>query len=135
MVSYAVDDLMLATVWQTLYWLILTLFLAGVAQRSVNLIRPDWNWLVPASRFIINVVSLSMLSLLPKGYFNLFPWQEENGSPALEGTVFTHTPITWVLLTAFIVYWTINACVCACFCIGYIRYRLRRRLDRAVSPA
>lgn len=130
MVSVAVDDLMLAPVWQTLYWLILVLFLAGVAQRTINLFRPDWNWLVPAARFIISVISLSMLSLLPKGYFNLFPWQDGSGSPAVEGSVFTHTPITWVLLATFIVYWTINACVNACYCIGYIRYLRRRRQDR-----
>jgi hypothetical protein len=134
MVSVFVDDLMLASIWPTLYWLILALFLAGVAQRTVNLIRPDWNWLVSPVRLVINVVSLSILFSLPEGYWHLFPLDSMKGAPAIGQPAFTHNPVTWILFVSFLVYWTINACVSAWYCIAYIRYRKRLRQTRASSP-
>jgi len=131
MTSIFVDDLKLAPIWHTLYWLILALFLAGVAQRAVNLIRPDWNWLAAPVRLVINAVSLAILFFLPTGYWHLFPVDSVKTARALDPSLFVHNPITWTLFAIFLFHWTIQTGVNAWYCIAYIRYRSRLRKNRS----
>jgi hypothetical protein len=38
--------------WHRYYLPILAVMLIGAGQRGVNVVRPDWNWLLPAGRFV-----------------------------------------------------------------------------------
>jgi hypothetical protein len=49
-------ELKLAPVWHRYYIPVLFLLLAGIGQRGVAVVRPDWTWLLPTSRFLISGV-------------------------------------------------------------------------------
>lgn len=133
MMSIISNDLKLAPLWPTLYFLGLVLFGAGVAQRVVHLIRPDWNWLIPPVRLVINIVSLSVLFFFPEGYWHLFPIHSMESTAALAKPVFMHNPLTYNLFLICIVFWAINAGVNTWRLIAYIRFRQRLRQNRTAS--
>ncbi len=57
LVGSAAPDLQLAPQWHQYHVPILLLLLAGASQRAVNVARPDWNWLLPTARFVVDGVS------------------------------------------------------------------------------
>lgn len=61
----AAGEVRLSGVWQRYYIPVFLLFLAGIAQRAVTLARPDWNWLLPTSRFVIDGVGAVLMFFLP----------------------------------------------------------------------
>ena len=48
----AAPELKLTPDWHRYYVPILAVLLIGAGQRGVNVVRPDWNWLLPAGRFV-----------------------------------------------------------------------------------
>jgi hypothetical protein len=48
----AAPELRFTPDWHRYYVPILAVMLIGAGQRGVNVIRPDWNWLLPAGRFV-----------------------------------------------------------------------------------
>jgi hypothetical protein len=125
----------LAPAWHTFYWPILILLLAGVAQRAINLFYPAWNWLQPAVRLVINIISLSMLYFL----VNAGPYvQADNIASVLPEAERLasriNTTIRAVLLFGFSIYWLANTCGLVWLCIKHARYRLSRRHERAELP-
>jgi hypothetical protein len=48
----AAPELKLTPDWHRYYFPVLAVMLIGAGQRGVNVIRPDWNWLLPFGRFI-----------------------------------------------------------------------------------
>jgi hypothetical protein len=50
----AAPDLQLSPQWHEYYVPILLLLSAGAGQRAVNVVRPDWNWLLPMARFVVD---------------------------------------------------------------------------------
>jgi len=52
-------------VWNRYYLPVLLLFLAGMAQRTTTLVRPQWNWLLPMSRFVIDGVGAVLMFFFP----------------------------------------------------------------------
>jgi hypothetical protein len=50
----AAPDLQLTPQWHQYQVPILLLLLAGASQRAVNVVRPDWNWLLPTARFVVD---------------------------------------------------------------------------------
>jgi hypothetical protein len=47
-------ELKFTPAWQEYYLPILLLLAAATGQRAVNVIRPDWNWLLPVARFAVD---------------------------------------------------------------------------------
>ena len=120
--------LKLAPVWHTFYWPILILLLAGAAQRMVNLFRPDWNWLPPATRLVINVISLSMLYFLLDAHpYVLFDNAAAVIPEAERLASGINTVIRGALIFGFSIYWLINTCILVWLCIKHARYRQQRR--------
>lgn len=129
----ATPGLELAPVWHTFYWPILLLLLAGVVQRVVNLLCPDWNWLQPAVRLVINIISLSILYFLLSGYPYVLVADAAAATPEAEQVAFAINEIIWWgLLVGFSIYWFINGSFDVWFCIKHARYRLRRQREQAV---
>jgi hypothetical protein len=50
----AAPELKFSPAWHSYYAPILLLLVAGAGQRAVNVIRPDWNWLLPIARFAVD---------------------------------------------------------------------------------
>ena len=55
-VGPSAGELKLAPVWHRYYVPVFLLLLAGIGQRAVSVVRPDWTWLLPTSRFVISGV-------------------------------------------------------------------------------
>ena len=49
-----------APVWQELYVPMVVLILVGIAQRCINLARPDWTWLPSATRLVTTIGGLAI---------------------------------------------------------------------------
>lgn len=64
----AAGSLKLAPAWQAFHVPILVLLLAGVAQRSVSLVRPRWTWLPPATRLAVNGLGLILQYFILASY-------------------------------------------------------------------
>jgi hypothetical protein len=60
----AAAHLKLAPTWHTFYVPILLVLLASMAQRVISLFRPNWTWLVPFMRFLINAAGTLVLYFL-----------------------------------------------------------------------
>ena len=53
----AAPDLKFSPDWHRYYLPILLLMLAAASQRAVNVVRPDWKWLLPMARFGVDGVA------------------------------------------------------------------------------
>jgi hypothetical protein len=62
----AASALRLAPEWHRFYLPVVLLAIAGLAQAVVNLVRPEWIWLPPVTRFVSNVVALVILRSILK---------------------------------------------------------------------
>jgi hypothetical protein len=130
----AAGNVKLAPVWGTFYAPILLLWLAGLAQRCINLIRPQWNWLLPVTRLATNGITLAMQHSIWK---NLPAVMLADGAsnPAHYKAV-THSVnalIQWGLLSWFWMYLAINALWYLWLCIQHIRHWIRQRGNTATT--
>ena len=125
----------LAPAWHTFYWPILLLLLAGAAQRAINLFYPAWNWLQPAVRLVINVISLCMLYFLVNAGPYVLADNVATVLPEAERLASRlNTFIRAALLFGFSIYWFANTCGSIWLCIRHARYRLSRMHERAELP-
>jgi hypothetical protein len=60
----AAKHLEFAPSWHRFYLPMLLLILASISQRVINLFRPNWTWLVPSMRTIINAAAVPVLYYL-----------------------------------------------------------------------
>jgi hypothetical protein len=60
----AASHLQLAPSWHNFYVPMLLLLLASISQRVLNLFHPDWTWLLPVMRLVINAASVPILYFL-----------------------------------------------------------------------
>ena len=56
-------NLKLAPGWPGFLVPILLLMVAGIVQRGINLVHPDWTWLMPATRLAVNSMGAAILFL------------------------------------------------------------------------
>jgi hypothetical protein len=125
----------LGPVWHTFYWPILLLLLAGVAQRAINLLYPAWNWLQPAVRLVVNIISISMLYFLVNAGPYILTDNIATVLPEAERLASRiNTIIRAALLFGFSIYWLANTCGLIWLCMKHARYRLSRRNKRAELP-
>lgn len=117
-----------APAWQSFYVPILLLLAIGIAQRSVNLIRPDWSWLVPVTRVAVNGIGLALQYPIIKS----LPWvavadgvndQARYGRLAQE----FNSAIQWGVFGWLWVFLLINGAISAWLCVPHIRRLLRRQ--------
>jgi hypothetical protein len=124
--------LQLAPIWHRIYVPVLVLLFAGIAQRATNLIRPDWTWLLPVSRAVINLLALAMQFPIFDGYPYVLvaDWAKTQTSYVEAAAAFNNL-YTWGLVGWLWVYFLIGALVYLRYCLPY----LRRLLGRGHSPA
>ena len=121
----AAANLKLAPAWQSFYLPILLLLLAGMAQRTVNLIRPQWTWLLPVARLAINAIGMAVLgSMLAQGAFVVI------ADPSLDPALYEHLAhgfnlaIQWSLISWIWGYLLVNVMVYGCLSVAHIWRRV-----------
>ncbi|HKW62180.1 MAG TPA: hypothetical protein VJN89_06515 [Candidatus Acidoferrum sp.] len=68
----AATALRLAPEWHRFYLPVVVLAIAGLAQAAINLVRPQWTWLPPATRLVCNVAALVILRFILKTHSYVF---------------------------------------------------------------
>jgi hypothetical protein len=124
----AASDLALAPGWYALYWPVLLLILAGIAQRAVNLARPDWNWLPPSSRLVASLVGFGVLYFAVSRYPYLVLADAAHADVRMtELARGLNDLIRWALIGISPFYLLFNVGLNGWFCWQHLAYARRRR--------
>jgi hypothetical protein len=114
---------------------VLILLAAGVAQRAINLVRPDWNWLLPAARLATNVVGLALLYFLQSAY----PYVTVAAPAAAEQATTMASQLNdfvwWVLVGIAPFYFLTYIGIWGFYVAQHVCYALRRRQGGAPHGA
>jgi hypothetical protein len=130
----AAAHLVLAPSWHNFYVPILLLVLASISQRVLNLLYPDWTWLLPVMRLLINTASVPVL------YFLLFKSQPLvavapafQGAPQYERLAETvNGSLVWGVFGPWLWgYAGISALVYVWYCLPHLRRVLRGKAGAA----
>ena len=123
--------LQLAPIWHRIYMPSLVLLSAGIMQRIANLLRPDWTWLLPVSRAVINLLALAMQFPIIKAYpYVLVADWAKTQTAYVEAAAAYNNLFTWGLVSWLWVYFLIGALVYLRYCLPY----LRRWFGRGHTP-
>jgi hypothetical protein len=127
-------DVALAPVWQTIFWPTLLLALVNVGQRSINLVRPDWNWLQPAAGLATNGLGLVLLFvILGSEPYVLVSAAAADPVSAAEKARGINLAIWWSLFSGLSFYLLANAGINAWLCVQHASYVIRRRRAPALA--
>jgi len=104
------------------------LLAAGIAQRAINLIRPDWSWLVPVTRVTVNGIGLALQYPIAK----TFPWvmvADGTTDPARYGHLAQNfnVGIQYGVFGWLWIYLLINGAIYAWLCVPHIRRLIRQQ--------
>jgi hypothetical protein len=127
--------LRLAPAWRAFYVPMLLLLAIGIAQRAINLIRPDWSWLVPVTRVAVNGIGLALQFPIMKS----FPWvmvADGARDAARYGQLAQNFNI-WIQYGVFgwlWIYLLINGAIYAWLCVPHIRQFIRQHRAPARQP-
>jgi len=122
------QGLELAASWHHFYLPVLLLLLAGIAQRAANLARPEWTWLLPGVRVIINGIALAMQVPMIHGFPFVVVNPAAAGHPLFEQLAEAYSNIIlWGFLSWLWIYFLIGALVYARFCVPHVRRWLALR--------
>ena len=108
---------------------LLLLLVAGIAQRAVNLVRPSWTALLPASRVLINAIALGLQYPMIKSYPYILVANANDSSHARTVAANFNLGIFWGVLSWMWIYHLISAVIYAWYCAPH----LRRLLDQLSS--
>jgi hypothetical protein len=125
-------DLTLTSGGYALYWSVLILLVAGIAQRAINLARPDWNWLLPTARLATNVGGLAMLYFLQAAHPYVAVAAPAATEPLTTQASQLNDFIWWVLVGIAPFYFLTYVGIWGWYVAQYVCYVLRRR--QAGSP-
>lgn len=131
----AAAHLSLTPAWQTLYLPVLLLFLAGLAQRAVNVARPDWTWLFPATRLSVNLLGIAVLFFAR----SRFPFIAVSANSSAERYASLAHGFNTLFSGFFLGYWlyvylAINVVIYGAACMPHLRRWLHSRRSGAPLP-
>lgn len=130
----AAGYLELASGWHRFYLPILLLLAAGIAQRAVNLARPSWSALLPATRLFINLIALGLQYPMIKSYPYVVVGASVVDLPHARHVADSFNGIIlWGFLSWLWIYYLINAAVYAWYCVPHVR-RAAQRLSSQLGP-
>jgi hypothetical protein len=130
----AVGSVKLAPVWEMFYAPILFLFLAGLAQRWINLLRPQWNWLLPATRLMTNGIALAIQYSIWKNLPAVVVADAATNSAHYKAVANgVNGLIQYGLLSWVWIYFFINSLWYVWLCAQHIRHWIRQRRQIATS--
>jgi len=118
-----------APAWDGFYWPVLLLLLAGVAQRAVNYVRPDWNWLLPVTRLGINAIALALVYPMSRAYPYFVAVAGQAGADAVVRGL--NTAGWWTLVAGFSVFFLSQIGVNGWQCLQHVRFLQRQRQEQS----
>jgi hypothetical protein len=127
----AAANVTLAPGWQPFYAAILTLLLAGLIQRSVNLIHPDWTLVLPATRLAVNGLGVATLYFFR--HTDLVAAMDR--TPNLAHYRRLAEILNAAILRGLLGYLLINTAIYAVACFPHLRQFMLGRRARARSEA
>jgi hypothetical protein len=119
----------LSPAWDTFYWPILLLLLAGLAQRAANYVRPDWNWLLPVTRVAINAIGLALIYPIHRSYpyFQAVRFGSLGADAVARGL---DTVTWWAVVAGFSLFLLSQIVVNGWMCVQHVRFLQRQREER-----
>ena len=115
--------------WGAFYWPVLLLLLAGVAQRAVNFVRPDWNWLLPVTRLAINAVALALVYPMSRAYPYFAAVADDASARAVAGGL--NASAWWTLVAGFSLFFLSQIALNGWQCVRHARFLHRQRQEQA----
>lgn len=135
LLSSAAPDLKLSPAWDQYYVPVLLVLLLGTGQRAVNVVRPDWSWLLPMARFVADGVGAVVMFFF-RTHTLVLPGDGATDLTRVEHlAAYVNGRLRWGLFGPWLwLYLGITALVYGWYCRPYVRRFARRQRDR-VSQA
>jgi hypothetical protein len=127
----AADSLKLAPGWLGFYSTILLLLLAGIAQRAINLVHPDWTWLMPAARVATNGIGFVILFVYRNSHLVAVADQAKDLAHYERLAEIFNASV----LRGLVGYLLINAVIHACVCVPLVSRWIRGNRNPALARA
>ena len=122
----AAPELKFTPEWHRYYLPILALMLAGVGQRAVNVVRPDWNWLLPMARFAADGVGAIVMFFFRTHILVLAADGAKNLAQAQHLPQVVNGWLVWGLFGPWLwLYLAITSLVYGWYCLPYLRRFVR----------
>jgi hypothetical protein len=120
-----------SVVWHRYYIPVLLLFLAGMAQRTTTLVRPQWNWLLPSSRFVIDGIGAVLMFFFPSHPLVVVSQAAADPAQAEKLAATANTWLRWGLFGPWLwIYLGVSALFYAWYSRPFLRRFLLSRRDR-----
>ncbi|MBZ5681498.1 MAG: hypothetical protein LAO24_15465 [Acidobacteriia bacterium] len=130
----AAGELKLAPVWHRYYVPVLLLFLAGMGQRALSAVRPDWKWLLPTSRTVISGVGAVVMFFFRTHPLVVVDASAKDLAHAERLAVNTNNFLGWGLFGPWLwIYLGVGALFYAWYTRPHLRRFLQDRHDRIPS--
>jgi hypothetical protein len=131
----AAPELKFTPDWHRYYVPILLVMLIGAGQRGVNVIRPDWNWLLPMARFVADGAGAVVMFFFRMHTLVVAADGRSDLAGAQHLALAVNGRLVWGLFGPWLwIYLGITALVYGWYCRPYVRRFVRRQRDR-VSQA
>jgi len=131
MLGSAAKVVELAPSWHRFYLPVLGLLVLGMAQRAVNLARPTWSGLLPASRLLVNAVALGLQYPMIKSFpYVIALASAANRTHAAQIAANINGLILWGVLSWMWVYHLVSVVIYAWYCAPYLRRLFQRKAER-----
>jgi hypothetical protein len=130
----AAPDLKFSPDWHRYYLPILLLMLAAASQRALNVVRPDWKWLLPMARFGVDGGAAFVMF-----FFRTHPLVEAADGSSLAQTEHLVQRVNgflrWGLFGPWLwIYLAVSALVYGWYCVPYVRRFFRREGNAIRNP-
>jgi hypothetical protein len=117
--------------WHEYYVPILLVLLLGTGQRAVNVVRPDWNWLLPMARFLADCAGAILMFFFRTHDLVLAADGSKDLVRAQQVAQYVNGRLQWGLFGPWLwLYLAITGLVYGWYCLPYVRRFLHRQRSR-----
>jgi hypothetical protein len=130
--------LKLAPTWHNFYVPILLILLASISQRVISLFRPNWTWLVPFMRMVINAAGVLVLYFLVFKSHTLVVVADafQGNAPYEKLADSVNGSLLWGVFGPWLWIWAaVSAPIYGWYCRPHVRRLLRSKRGGAASSA
>ena len=122
--------------WHRYYFPILAVLLIGAGQRAVNVVRPDWNWLLPAGRFVADGAGAVVMFFFRMHTLVAAADGVKDPASAQRLAEVVNHGLVWGLFGPWLwIYLGITGLVYGWYCLPYVRRFIRRQRSGVVVRA